>query len=100
MKQWLDLVLEHGWAYGRTGRALAGKRMMQAVSTGGLEEAYRPNGFHGYRVAELLRPFEQTATLCRMSYLPPFVVHGSFRMDEQKADRGGRTIRRSPTVAF
>ena len=25
LKQWEDLVLEHGWAYGREGRALTGK---------------------------------------------------------------------------
>ena len=27
LKQWEDLVLEHGWAYGRQGRALRGKQL-------------------------------------------------------------------------
>jgi hypothetical protein len=32
VKEWLDLVLEYGWAYGDTGRALQGKVMAQAIS--------------------------------------------------------------------
>src|SRR5688572_14443298 len=35
IKQWLDLVLEHGWAYGAKGNALTGKVMMQAITSGG-----------------------------------------------------------------
>ena len=27
LKQWQDLVLEHGWAYGKNGTALAGKKI-------------------------------------------------------------------------
>ena len=32
---------------------------------------------------ELLAPFEQTARLCGMRYLPPFVVHGTHTLDER-----------------
>lgn len=35
VKEWLDLVLEHGWAYGHEGRQLEGKRWLQAVTVGG-----------------------------------------------------------------
>jgi glutathione-regulated potassium-efflux system ancillary protein KefG len=30
---------------------------------------------------QLLAPFDQTAFLCRMTYLAPFVVHGALRLD-------------------
>ena len=35
LKEWQDLVLEHGWAYGRAGTALAGKPLLTAVTAGG-----------------------------------------------------------------
>ncbi len=35
IKEWLDLVLENGWAYGTGGSKLHRKYMMNAVSTGG-----------------------------------------------------------------
>src|SRR6266545_285117 len=34
IKEWLDLVLELGWAYGPGGTALRGKLMMNAITTG------------------------------------------------------------------
>ena len=30
-KQWQDLVLEHGWAYGTQGHALDGKKIFNAI---------------------------------------------------------------------
>jgi glutathione-regulated potassium-efflux system ancillary protein KefG len=82
LKQWLDLVLEHGWAYGRSGVALRGKRLMQAITAGGGEAAYREDGHNAHTVRQFLAPMEQTAALCGMEYLPPFVVHGTHRLDE------------------
>jgi glutathione-regulated potassium-efflux system ancillary protein KefG len=87
VKQWEDLVLEHGWAYGSEGTALRGKRLLSAVTTGGREEAYRTDGYNRYTMTELLRPLEQTAYLCGMDYLPPFVVHGTHRMSEAEIAR-------------
>src|SRR5687767_7817490 len=40
LKQWQDLVLEHGWAYGKEGRALEGKRIFNVLTSGGSREAY------------------------------------------------------------
>jgi glutathione-regulated potassium-efflux system ancillary protein KefG len=82
IKQWTDLVLEHGWAYGQQGRALEGKKMMVALSTGGRKEAYEKGGFNQFTVREFLTPFEQTARLCRMDFIPPFVVHGTHLANE------------------
>ena len=96
IKQWEDVVLEHGWAYGSQGHALEGKRMMNVVSTGGTEGSYRPGGFNRFTVRQLLAPIEQTARLCGMTYLPPFVVFGTHRMDppaiDAAADRYERLI--------
>ena len=80
VKEWLDLVLEHGWAYGKGGNALKGKLMFNAVTTGGGDDAYRKEGYNRFTMRELLAPFDQTAYLCGMTYLAPFVVHGALRL--------------------
>lgn len=81
VKQWEDLVLEHGWAYGREGRALQGKTWLHAVSAGGGEAAYTPEGRNRHTIMQLLAPLAQTARLCGMTWLPPFVVHGTHVLD-------------------
>ena len=85
VKEYLDLVLEHGFAYGSTGRALEGKVFVNATTTGGPEAAYQVGGRNRFTMRELLAPFDQTAVLCRMAYLAPFVVHGTHTLD---ADTG------------
>ncbi len=82
VKEWIDLVLEHGWAYGQNGRALEGKLMMNAITTGGPEEAYQKGGYNRFTIREYLAPFDQTARLCQMKYLAPFVIHRSLLLDE------------------
>jgi glutathione-regulated potassium-efflux system ancillary protein KefG len=82
VKQWEDLVLEHGWAYGRGGTALHGKAWMHAVSTGGREAAYQHEGYNRFTMRELFAPLEQTARLCGMRWVPPYVVHGTHRLEE------------------
>ena len=86
VKQWEDLVLQHGWAYGREGHALRGKRLMSAITTGGRRSAYQPGGYNRYTIPELLRPIEQTARLCGMVYLEPFIVYGTHAMDPAEVE--------------
>jgi len=90
VKQWEDLVLEHGWAYGTGGTALRGKRLVSAISTGGPERAYREGGDNRFTMRQLLAPLEQTARLCGMEYLPPFVVFGTHRLGDDEI-RGAAT---------
>lgn len=80
IKEWMDLVLEYGWAYGEGGKALHGKLLMQAVTCGGGVEVYCSTGRNLRSVREYLLPFEQSARLCGMTYLAPFVVHGAGAM--------------------
>lgn len=82
LKEWIDHVLQFGWAYGPNGTALRGKRLLSVISTGGSAEAYTPEGTHGTTVRALLAPFAQTARLCGMPYLPPFVTHGAHQIDD------------------
>ena len=98
LKQWEDLVLEHGWAYGRDGHALRGKRAFHVISAGGREEAYQHEGYNRFTIRELLAPLEQTARLCGMIWAPPYVIHGTHRLNdaeiEKEADRYGDLLTR------
>lgn len=76
MKEWFDTVLQYGWAYGHEGTALHGKTLASVISAGGPVEAYGPSGYNTYPIAEFLKPFEQTARLCGMTYAEPLVFHG------------------------
>ncbi len=77
LKQWMDLVLKNGFAFGDGGDALRGKIFLSVVSTGKDMDAYNSSGIHNYRLRRFLLPFEQTANFCGMCYLPPFVAFSS-----------------------
>ncbi|ESP62617.1 Glutathione-regulated potassium-efflux system ancillary protein KefG [Smithella sp. ME-1] len=78
LTQWIDLVLEHGWAHGRGGDNLNNKIIFNVITSGGTREVYAAGGFNRFTIREFLVPFEQTATLCKMIYLPPFAVQGTY----------------------
>lgn len=77
LKEWQDLVLEHGFAYGVQETALQGKIFFDALTAGGGEAAYCEEGYNHFTIRELLHPLEQTALLCGMKYLAPFALFGA-----------------------
>ncbi len=87
LKQWIDMVLEYGWAYGTGGTALKDKIIFNAMTMGGNADAYCPQGYNCYTISDFMHPFEQTARLCLMEYLPPFAVMGTHRMTETQIER-------------
>lgn len=91
MKEWFDLVLQHGFAYGMKGRSLEGKQVLSVISTGGSKEVYSREGRNQFTVNEFLLPFRQTANLCRMEYLPPYVIYGTHSTTQ--ADIENQTVK-------
>jgi putative NADPH-quinone reductase len=86
LKEWVDVVLEDGWAYGRGGKALHGKDFWLVTTTGGSDQSYRETGCHGHPFSTFLPPYEQTAALCGMRWLPPFILHGARQVDDAVVD--------------
>jgi glutathione-regulated potassium-efflux system ancillary protein KefG len=84
LKQWIDLVLGFGWAYGPGGDALKGKIVFNSITSGGQRAAYSKDGHNRFTIKELLAPFDQTAVLCQMTYLPPFAIHGTHRISKEE----------------
>jgi glutathione-regulated potassium-efflux system ancillary protein KefF len=86
MKLWVDEVLTFGWAYGPGGTALRGKDLWLVASTGGPEDSYQPSSYNRYTFDAFLPPYEQTANLCGMRFLPPLVLHGAHRVETTAVD--------------
>lgn len=84
MKQWMDMVLEFGWAYGPEGTALRSKICLNVITTGGSRELYCAEGSNSFSINQFLRPFEQTAKLCGMVYFPPFAVMGTHNLGKEE----------------
>ena len=82
LKEWIDLVFDNGFAYGKDGYALVGKRMMLAVSAGAPEDAYREDGYQRHSLRSFLFPLEQTAELCHLAFTPPYAQYGALRAEE------------------
>ena len=82
MKNWIDSVLTYNWAYGPEGKALEGKSWVHAISSGGAAGVYQRMAYNQFSIAELLRPFEQTAALCTMDYLQPLLTQDANNMDD------------------
>ena len=79
LKEWQDLVLEHGFAYGADGDQLEGKRLQLAITAAGPEDAYTPGGYQHHPIREFLTPLEQTARLCKMQFAAPYVLYSSLQ---------------------
>ncbi len=79
IKEWQDLVLEHGFAYGAGGDKLAGKTMMLALTAAGPADAYTADGYQRFPFRTFLTPLQQTARLCKMRFAPPYVLFSSLR---------------------
>jgi len=82
LKEWMDVVMVPGWAYGKPDSALRGKGYWLVATTGSAEDAYQPGGLHGRPFADFLAPFEQTAALCGMNWIEPLVMHGAAKAGE------------------
>lgn len=80
LKEWFDIVLQYGWAYGHNADALVGKKVRFAVSTGAPSEAYTKEGHNGFTMEEFLKPIFKTCELCGMQVGEPFYIHGAMHL--------------------
>lgn len=79
LKEWQDLVLEYGFAYGEGGDKIAGKFLAPVITAGGPEDYYQTGGRNNFPLRDLLAPLEQTANLCGMRFLPPYALFSSLK---------------------
>ncbi|TXH36178.1 MAG: flavodoxin family protein [Burkholderiaceae bacterium] len=92
MKLWLDEVLKFGWAFGPGVDRLAGKTWRHVVSTGATQADYQAGGFNEYTISELFKPWQRSAAMVGMRYLPPFLLHDSHSQDDAALARSGEQL--------
>jgi putative NADPH-quinone reductase len=90
VKEWMDVVLQPGWAYNDDNHAgecaLRGKSFWLVTTTGSGPDAYRAGGLHGRPFADFLAPYEATAALCGMDWIAPLVMHGTASVSPDAVD--------------
>ena len=77
LKEWQDMVLEYGFAYGTEGLSLKNKVFFCAMTAGAKEDAYKNEGYNHFSIRTLMSPLEQMASLCSMRYIAPFILFGA-----------------------
>ena len=90
LKLYIDKVMEHGWAYGSTGNALKGKKLLVSVTTGAPEIAYAEDGVMGNTIEDFTCPVAKFAGMCKLDLMKILYVCGILYVpgvttDEQKA---------------
>lgn len=85
LKEWLDIVFEHGFAYGSNGRGLTGRTLMNAWTAGSAETDFFDAQAQPL-IPQLMRPFECTAVYCGMHYLPPLCHFATGSMNDRQID--------------
>lgn len=77
LKTWLDDVFVEGWAFGRGGNKLEGRKIALAVSAGITEDEYRGNGRYRHTLEEVLVPFSTTLIYVGADYRSFFPFYGA-----------------------
>ncbi len=80
LKEWLDLVLEYGFAYGEGGTRLQDKLWLSAITMGAAQSSYGPQGHNRFSLRELLAPLEATARLCHMRFMAPYTLFEALKV--------------------
>lgn len=77
LKEWQDLVLEVGFAYGAGGKALQEKYFLCCITAGASEEFYLMDTDRHYSLRSFLTPLEQMSRVTRMQFIPPYILFDS-----------------------
>ncbi len=92
LKQWFDLVLQPGFAYGIGGDKLAGKEFIVCTSVGSNREGYRAGNYNNFTLDELLRPFQPSVNYVGGNYMSPFCFYRSIVATEAEIAQSVRSL--------
>jgi len=75
LKEWLDKIFLHGFAYGSGGDKLQGKEFVISTTVGGPENSYQASGHNNFTMNDFFKPLQQTMNLAGMRFNTPLVSH-------------------------
>ena len=84
LKQWQDVVLTDGFAYGTEGGRLSGTELGLVLALGVNEREYQAGGREGFTISELTRPYQAMATKCGMVFLQTLAISKFDYMNDSK----------------
>ena len=90
MRRYFEQVLSHGFAYGSTGTALHGKKLIISFTAGAPEGAYSPDGYQHYDIDAFIPQFRSLSNLCGFDWQEPIISFGMMLLnpdDKEAADR-------------
>ncbi|MEC4031799.1 NAD(P)H-dependent oxidoreductase [Bacillus subtilis] len=94
LKQWFDEVFTFGWAHGPGGNKLKEKEWVTAMSIGSPEHSYQAGGYNLFSISELTKPFQASAHLVGMTYLPSFAEYRANTISDQEiAESANRYVK-------
>lgn len=100
LKEWFDRTLTAGWAYGKGGDTLKGKKLLSSITTGSDYNAYAAEGTHGNPVDDYLKPYRQTALFCGMEWQDPLIFHHARAESDDNLNRHAELLaKRLQTLA-
>ena len=76
MRRYFEQVLSYGFAYGSTGTALHGKKLILSFTTGAPEAAYSPDGYQHYDIESFIPQFRALSNLCGFEWQEPIISFG------------------------
>ncbi|MBC7384871.1 MAG: NAD(P)H-dependent oxidoreductase [Cryobacterium sp.] len=94
LKKWQDEVLTWGFAFGKMGKALHGKKFLVATTTGVDETFYLPSDNRPYDMEDYLSPLIQTARYCGLEPLPCFCLYGGRNLPENRIAEAAAAYRK------
>ncbi|ALC83089.1 MULTISPECIES: NAD(P)H-dependent oxidoreductase [Bacillus] len=92
LKEWQDVVLTYGWAYGSEGTKLRGKEFSLAISIGSPEEAYQAGGSNHFSMSEITKPFQAMANFTGMHFLPMYLTHGANTITTEQVNESAEAL--------
>ena len=77
LREWQDLVLVYGFAYGRSSQKLVGKVFWPVLTAGAAQSSYSEEGINRHTLADFFIAYAQIAHLCGMRYEKPYEIFSS-----------------------
>ncbi|MBD5304798.1 MAG: NAD(P)H-dependent oxidoreductase [Bacteroides sp.] len=89
MRRYFEQVLSHGFAYGSTGTALHGKKLILSFTAGAPEAAYSPEGYQHYDIDNFIPQFHALSNLCGFVWQEPIISYGMMLLnpDDKEASQ-------------
>ena len=75
LREWQDLVLEYGFAYGKGTRKLAGKGLWVVLTAGAPEQTYEEGAVNERPLSEYFLQYNRMANVCGMQKLESYELY-------------------------